>query len=257
MSIAGGTADPRVITSILSTLVHLDPFQVMGSGELGFSWIAEILKSKYSENERYRMTSQVVQSLRKYFYSEDLDYTAEVQPTFVHLGVKLLPILAVALSPTDPPQPRCSALKVFHRFMSVRSSSPTEMVADEGLENLLQAVGDPFLPTPGLPPYSEQPAAAVAYDPMMAVVVLIEFASSDLWRNHLPPSSFGSCERFVLTEEGKRTALRCMDEAATHEWFLSTPQKVTAAIRHLEELPCPQITEVVRTWTQTARPRTE
>lgn len=64
-SIRGGKADLGVLTSILSSLGHLDPFRVANSGELGFASISEILNSGYSEAERYQMASIVVELLEK------------------------------------------------------------------------------------------------------------------------------------------------------------------------------------------------
>ena len=85
---------------------------------------------------------------------------------------------------------------------------------------------------------------------MMAAVVLIEFASSDLWRNHLRRSNFASCEEILSTEEGRRTAVRYMFDTATDIWpeFLCTPGKITAAIKRLEELQCLNTAEVVIIW---------
>jgi len=45
----------------ISALVHLDPFQAMGSEELGFTWIAEILNSGYSEEDRYHIRKNIPQ----------------------------------------------------------------------------------------------------------------------------------------------------------------------------------------------------
>ena len=187
--------NPRVITSILSALVHLDPFQAMGSGELGFLWIAKILNSNYAEDERYRMASQVVQSLGKYFCSKVLDYTLEVQPTWIptlvdflslhekfhttnhpayprsiilripstspgptHISMTILPILIMALSSINHLQLRSLALKVFHRSISAWFSSHMGSILNEDLDKLFQAIGDPFQPT--LPP---------DHNPMMTV----------------------------------------------------------------------------------------
>ena len=88
----------------------------------------------------------------------------------------------------------------------------------------------------------------------MAVVVLIEFASSDLWRNHLRPSNFTSYEETLSTAEGRRTALISMFDTATHSYpeFLCMPAKVNTALKRLEELQCLNTAEAVILWAWTA-----
>ena len=158
-------------------------------------------------------------------------------PGYAHPGPTILPILTLVLLPTHPLKSRCLALKIFHRFVSGWISSETENPQNKELDTLLRAVGDPFQFTPNL---DEQPGDTSGYEPMTATVVLIEFASSNLWRNHLDRSNSTSCEDIVSIREGKRTALGCMLDTATHLWskFLCTPAKITAAIRRLEELQC-------------------
>jgi hypothetical protein len=171
----------------------------------------------------------------------------------VDLGATLLPILASTLLPTHPLRSRVLALKVFHRFMSGWFSRQMKAVSNKNLDKLLQAVGDPFQ-FPDLPRQFGQPGSADDYEPMMTVAVLIEFASSDLWRDHLRFSNFTSCEEFVSTKEGRRAALRNMLDTATYVWsaFLCTPAKITMAIRRLEELQCLNTAEVVILWAWTA-----
>lgn len=53
------------------------------------------------------------------------------------------------------------------------------------------------------------------YEPMMAVVTLVELATSDLWGAHLRRSNFTTCEGILLTEEGRRVALEVMFEMQT------------------------------------------
>ena len=53
-----------------------------------------------------------------------------------------------------------------------------ENVLGGDLEKFLQAVGDPFQFTPDPPLQDGQLADAADYDPMMVVVILIEFALS-------------------------------------------------------------------------------
>ena len=290
-SIAGQRADPHTITLILSASSHLDPFRATNSGLFGFMWIIEILSSGHHAHARYHMAGKVVElsgkevdthppkyffpdwvpplldflSLSEKFYTQgappypgftalrillcrpvDADYGA------TDFGAKLLPILVSTLSPTHPLQSRSLALKVLHRFMSGWFSQQMESVSNRNLDKLLQSVGDPFH-FPVLPLQYGQHWGAADYEPTMTAVVLVEFASSDLWRNHLNPSNFTSCEELVPTTEGRRTALRCMLDTATHTWptLLRTPAKITAAIRRLEELQCLNTAEVVILWAWT------
>ena len=233
------------------------------------------------------MAVQVMRPLENYFRSGDPDSPFDVQPTWIpsfvyflslherfhttnsstcprsiilrilstspgstHFSTAALPILISALSPTHPLQIRCSALKAFARFAS---NSSLKNVPDADLRNLLQAVGDPFQSPPSPSHLDDQHVAATDYDSMMAVAALIEFASSDLWQDHLPSSAFTSCDQFVSTAEGRELALNCLhDTAATWSGFLRTNTKVNTAITYLEGLQCPNVTQVVNTWTQTA-----
>ena len=258
--------------------------------------MTEILDSGYSEGERYRMASQVMRLLGKHFDSTDPEHQFDAKPAWIpplvgflslhekfytadsppyrgsialhilslsqgsaQFGTTLLPILTLALSSIHPLQSRKWALKTFHKFMSGWFSPQMEEVPGEDLKNLLRAVGDPFHFTPGPSLYGRQPVDTADYDPMMVLVVLIEFASSDLWRNHLRRSNFTSCENIVSTEEGWMAALRSMSDAAAHAFteFLSNPSKVIAAIGRLEELKCSNTVGVVATWARTAGPHAE
>jgi len=280
-SIREGNAGQNTLALVLSALVHLDPFQVKDTEERGFLWITEILNSTYPEDEHYRLASQVVHLLGKRFDSADPERPLNVQPTWVtplvgflslyekfhtidsppypgsvairilstnpgsaDFCTKLLPILTLALSPTHPLQSRSSALKLFHMFMSGWFSPQMESVLDKDLDDLLQAVGDPFQSTTDLPLQDAKAVGTADREPMMAAVVLIGFASSDLWGNHLRRSNFTSCEEIMSTEEGRRTVLECMAACVWSE-FLCTPSKVIAAIRRLEELQCSNTAEVV------------
>ena len=276
------TANESALTSVLSMLIHLDPFQTVDSGELGFSWIAEILNSRYGEQREW-MAGQVVQSLGRHFFrtesvsfvnvelawippllgflslSEKLDTTRSsgfialrilaTSPGSAAFGPMLLPILHSTLLPTDRLHARCLALNVFLRFMSGWFSSKVEGIPSEDLDKLVQAVDDPFQ-FPNLPLRDGKPVHPPDYDPMMATAVLIEFASSDLWRNNLRRSNFASCEEILSTWDGKKTALRCMLDMAIRSWpeFLCTAAKITMAIGRLEELQCLNTAEVVIMW---------
>ena len=279
----------------LSALNHLVPVQAVETGELGFSWVAEILNSDYSEDCRYWMASSVVQLLGKHFYynafySGELEYSLGVEPGSVPLllgflslseefyatdfppypaftalrilsnspgygdfGPAILPVLALTLLPTNPLQSRILALKAFVRFSPGWFSPKMEAIPRNDLSRLLRAVGDPFQFTPDLPPQDDAPVDTINYEPMMAAIILIEFALSDLWQKHLQHSNFTSCEEILSTEEGKRTALRCMLDAATDSWpgFLLAPANIIAAIRRLEELQGLNTAEVVIMWAWT------
>jgi len=279
-------ADPHILTLILSALSHLNPFRAMNSGLFGFEWMTGILNSEYPEDVCYQMAGIVVQllgkeittyppdyfspdwvppllgflSLSEKFYTQgsppDTGFTA-FQILLCHqadadFGPTLLPILMSTLLQNHPLQSRSLALKVFHRFMPGWFSKQMETVSNKNLDKLLQAVGDPFQ-FPDLPLQYRQPESMANYDPMMVISVLIEFASSKLWQSHLSHSNFDSCEEVLFTEEGRRTALRCLLNKAIHIWpgFLHTPAKIIATIKHLEELQCLNTAEVVILWAWT------
>jgi len=245
-----------------------------------FAWITEILESRFTEDEKYRMASHAVRLLGKRLDPGNPGPTPAVEPTWVaplvhflslceqfhttdspshpgsialhilstspgpaHFDVTILPILTWTLPSTHPLQSRGLALKIFHIFGSGWFSSQMETVPDENLEKLLRAVGDPF----------QYPASTTDYDPMMAAVVLIEFASSKRWQEHLRDSNFTSCEDIASREEG-RTTLRDMLDTVADEWLglPRTPAKIAAAIKRLRELRCLNTVEVVITWAQAA-----
>ena len=118
------------------------------------------------------------------------------------------------------------------------------------LRNLLQAISDPFEFTPDPPLHDKQPSPGVDYDPMMAAVALIGFASSDLWQIHLQQLNFTSCGNFVSTDEGRKAALKCMTDTVVDAWsgFFCTSSKVASAVKCLEELRCPNTAQVVKEW---------
>jgi len=257
---------------------------------MGYSWITAILDSDYPEDEQYRMASHAVRLLGKQFDPGDPVTISVVNHTWVtplvrflslcekfhatdspphpgiialrilstgpgsaHFDVAILPILTRTLLPTHPLQSRDLALKIFHIFRSGWLSLQMQTISDENIENLLQAVGDPFQLTPDLPPQDGSPAGTADYNPMMAAAVLIEFASSDRWKQHLRDSNFTSCEEIVSTEEGI-DALKQVLDAVADEWlgFTRDSAKITATIGRLRELQCLNTVEVVITWAQAA-----
>lgn len=81
-----------------------------------------------------------------------------------------------------------------------------EIVLNKNLDMLLRAVSDPFQ-YPNLPLRFERSGGTTSYKPMIVMVVLIEFASSSLWWNHLNRSNFDSCEEALSTKEKRRVIL--------------------------------------------------
>jgi len=278
--------DRQDLTLVLSTLIHLGPFRAMDSEEFGFMWITEILNSGYEEEWRERMASEVVGSLGKHLFCGDPASFVDVQPAwvppllgFLSLSGKIgttrssafialrilatcpvsadlcpmvLPILHSTLLPNHHPQARHLALNIFLKSMSGWFSSQMENVPSKDLERLVQAVGDPFK-FPDLPPQDGKPVDPPHYNPTMTTAVLIEFASSDLWRNYLRHSNFTSFEEMASTLDGKRTALRDMLNMTIYRWpgFLRTAAKIVMAIKRLEELQCFNTAEVVIMWAWT------
>ena len=262
----------------------------MENVESGFLWITEILNSDYKEYHRYLMASRVVELLGKHFCFGDPEGIVRVRrawippllgflslsekfyatesppyPGFMALCIisnsrisadfaaSILPILSSILLPTHPLQSRCLALKAFHTLMPGWFSPQMESVMHDDLDKLLQAVGDPFQSSPDPLLWDWVPRRVLCHKPMDSVVVLIEFASLDLWRNHLRRSNFTSCEEVLSTEKGRRTALDRILSASTHTLlaFLHTPARIITAIRCLEELRCLNTAEVVIMWAWT------
>ena len=291
ISIREGRADQHDLTPVLSTLIELDPFNVMDTAEFGFSWIAEVLNSGYAEHERYLIANKIMRLLEKYYYPTVSKLPTRLQPAWMppllgflslcekfyptgpppypegvvalrilllgprcsELDAMILPVLTSILLPIHPLRSRELALRIFRKFMLEWVPSQTETILDQDLDKFLRAVGDPFQFSSDPPPQDGQLTFATNYRPMRALIILIEFASSDLWQNHLRYSNFASCENIMSTEEGKRTALRSMLDVATHSWpkFLHTPAKIAAAVKRLEELRCLNIAEVVIMWAWT------
>ena len=271
------------LINALHALIPFDPFETMDSGDLGFLWITEILNSGYQERERQWLADEVVKLLGKYFHqvpdiligkrsawippllgflslSEKLDTTKStrfialrilaISPESADFGPTILPILTSSLLPNHPLQARRLALNIFLRFMSGWFSPQMEKVPSEDLDQFIQAVGDPFQ-FPDLPLQDGKPVDLPYDDPMKVMAALIEFALSDLWRNHLRRSNFTSFEEMVSTWDGKRTALKCIIEARLLLVPLSTAPKIAAVIRRLEELRCSNTVEVVIMWAWT------
>lgn len=252
-------------------------------------WITEILDSRHPEDVRFEMASAVVRLLGDYFSSQPtaphfhqskpmesawvpplLDFLllcekcdTEVSPPHpasaalhilsvtrgpVYFVTTALPALVSMLVPTHPLQLRSLALKAFYGLASVWFSPQMANTLSRDLDKLLRAVGDP-LQHPG----SWEPATTADDRPMRVAVLLMEFASSDLWRNHLRRSNFASCEEIASAGGGRRVVLIHALLTAIHRWkeLLHTPAKIIAAVRRFEELQCLNMAEVVITWAWT------
>lgn len=178
----------------------------------------------------------------------------DIQILSVDVCAEILTILSSTLLPPHPLQSRSIALHVFRAFTPNWFFSQVEMVATQRLEDLVRAVGDPFLfihdtsPVDGPSLLQE-----TRYTPVDAVLVLIGFASSDLWRNHLLPSNFDTCEELLSTKQGRKTVIESMFTLAERSLpkFLSTAATIIAAIKCLEGLRRPRTAEVVIMWAWT------
>jgi len=293
MSIQEQRVDSYRLAGTLRASNYLGHFHSKENVRLGFLWITEILNSRYPEDERYLMASRVVQLLGNHYCPGTSPYLHTVQPDeipplldflslcerfnfpeppphpgsialrvllmaqeYADFGPMVLPVLSSTLLPTHPLQSRSLALRAFYRFIPGWFSSRVENVLHNDLNRLLQAVGDPFQFTPMLPLQDWDKIFATTTDDGSTgvVVVLIEFASSNLWQNHIRRSNFTSCEEVLSTEKGRRTALDCMLATADSIWpaFLRTPAKIIAAIRRLEELQCLNTAEIVIIWDWTS-----
>jgi len=280
-SIKEGTATSSTLNLVISTLTHVDPFQTKHDREYEFLWLTDILDSGYSDNERWGMATTVVRLLGRGFHSPGpgsfppgwipplLGFLSLCEkfgpaegstalrilsssPPHPGFNATILPILTSVLQPAHPLLSRNLALNLFHNFAPEWFSQQMEGVPHKDLIALLQAVGDPFQPL--RPPLQDRlPVNTTDYEPMMAAIVLIGFASSDLWRDHLRRSNFASYEEILSTEEGKRVALGPIFHTATHLWleFLCTSAKVITAIKRLEELQCLNTAEAVLFWAWT------
>ena len=161
----------------------------------------------------------------------------------------ILPTLASMLSSDHPLQSRKLALAVFNKFAHTWSSR-METVSGHHLDKLLPAVGDPYRFPPAPLQDQDRKRKGEVYWPGHAVVVLIEFASLELWRGRFQPSNFTSCEDILSTDEGRGSTLVSMFWTAFKKWpeFLCTPTKIITAVRCLEELGCLNTATVVIAW---------
>lgn len=164
------------------------------------------------------------------------------------LTQRLVPVLTSTLSTIHPLLSRILALKLFQEHGSEWLSSPMEKFSNTDRAKLLEALGDPFHFSATLHSDTEySPTVQVMYEPMDTAILLIEFASSDLWRDHLRPLNFSSCEEMVSTAWGRHLASNCMLNKKTcfRGEPLDTPARLVAAIRCLVDLQCWNIAEVV------------
>jgi hypothetical protein len=278
--IRAGNVQSSFISSTFSTLSDLDISRVANFQETCISWVYEIVNSGYTKDEQYSMASSAVALLGKRFDSPStepspltseirplLDYlllsenfrTAEspshpevialrlisIAPGHRHLHPTISPVLTSTLLQSHPLHSRALALKIFQRPGLEWCSPQAGGFSATERARLLEAVGDPFQFTPDLPP-QDGPTTATEYEPMRTAVLLIKFASSDLWRDHLRPSNFTSCEEIISTEEGRDLAFRYLNQDE-----MGDRTGLDLAIRRLEALGCRKTAEAVALWART------
>ena len=268
------------ICSVLSALRHFDTPRFATIRTQWPSWITDVLGSGYSGWDQYTVAEKVVylawEQIKRVVMSPTHNVDAAWLPPLFgflrlgegfrwrrnqtagaialrvlsrgegiyQLGLTILPILTSTLQPTHPLRSREVALKVFRQFGPGWFSSQMQSVASVDRASLLHAVGDPFQYAPDtmLP---DKQHTFDAYDPMGVAAILIEFASSDLWRDYLHRSNFVTCEEVISTAEGRKSAFRCLQHTTEPWLFLGTPSKVISAIERLETLRCPNTVEAV------------
>lgn len=285
-----GRVQPGIVKTLLSTLGDLDLPQTANFQEACVLWLRQILDSGYSEDMRYSMASSVVvffgkqlgsPSAERFYHihsdalrplldflllSERL-YPTEfpLYPAVIALRIlsietgrgdfdpAILPILTATLLPTHPLQSQRLALKLFQRPDFGWFSPQAEAFSSVERARLLEAVGDLFQFPPDLPPQDEQPKVTTNYDPVSSVALLIECAGSDLWRDHLCPLNFASCEVVASTEGGRGLILQGMLGWGSNAQSepLDSATKLVSALRRLEELECWDTAEVVLLWAWT------
>jgi len=269
---------------IFTALNYFDPFHLVTIRESCFLWITDILNSPYKPEEQYWMAGRVVElawtqiklcdvktawippllgflQLSENFYSTKHQSAPgtlalrilSASSGYDGSGPATLPVLTSMLLPTHPLSSRRIALKVLCQFISgwLREMGS---VSSKDRAKLLQAVGDPFQSVPEISHRDEKPALANRYEPMKVAIVLIEFASWDLWQDHLHHSNFATCEEVTATVGGKKSASYYMRLVGDWTWpqFLCSPTKIIVAIERLEELQCPNTAEVVYIWAWTS-----
>ena len=286
-----GRVQPDVINESISTLSDLDLPQAANIQEACISWLRRILDSGYPEDTRYLMASTVVIYFEKQLSSPsatrlDRIYSAALRPLldFFLLGERfhhtesppypttialrmlvigthwgyfnlaILPALTSALLPTHPLQLRRLALQLFQRPGFRWTSPQAEAFSSVERARLLEAIGDPFECIPHLPPHNGQLLKVTTdYNPELSMALLIGFAGSDIWRDHLHPSNFTSSEEAASTEEGRGRVFQCMFEQIlkTGTGPLYSATKFISALRCLEGMECWNTAEVVILWTWT------
>jgi len=164
------------------------------------------------------------------------------------LSQRLVPVLTSTLSTLHPLLSRVLALKLFQEHGSEWFSPPMEKFSNVDRAKLLEALGDPFHFSATFPSDTEHThTVQVMYEPMDTAILLIDFASSDLWREHLRPSNFSSCEEIVSTAWGRHLASNCMlnKRICFRGEPLDTPTRLVTAIRRLQDLECWNTAEVL------------
>ena len=250
----GGSVNQRALTSILSSLVYLNPLQVLDM-EAGVSWINSFLHSKYPMDEKCRMAGHVVRLIASHLDSKHLlNYQTDVHnlippflrflnlynlfpnahspehPRIVALHIlsthpipldfirTLIPFLQWVLFPTNALQVHGPALRAFHQLLPRLLSPHARKIPVRDRHLLLKVVGDPLLLTQGPPSNHKLPSCTASRDLILVVIALMKLASSYLWRGHLAYSNFASYETLVSTAAGKRDALQYMSDVEALAW---------------------------------------
>ena len=194
----------------------------------------------------------------KYNTGNDLSYSNAIALRLLSLNYDmargdlsplLVPVLTSTLSTTRPLPSRIFALKLFQEHGPEWFSPQMEQFSDVVRLELLNSLGDPFHPSADLTSDTEHlPTVQIEREPTDTAILLIGFASSDLWNGHLRHSNFSSCEEIFFTGWGKRLAIDRMSFKQTYFGggeFLDTPTKLIAAIKRLRDLQCWNTAEVV------------
>ena len=165
----------------------------------------------------------------------------------------ILPTLTSTLLPTHPLQSRRLALELFQQSNLGWFSAHAEAFTSMERARLVEAVGDPFQFSPDLPPRDGQLNATADYNPISSMALLIEFAGSDLWRDHLRPSNFAFCEEVTSTEMGRSHIFQGMFEWTMNSRteHLGSATKVVSALRCLTGIECWNTAEVLILWAWT------
>ena len=245
---------PEWISHLLDFLSLSEEFYATESPPYAGSIALRFISAAYTNTNIYEFNPDSACFDTYFFYTHGFD----------RANTAVLPILSSMLLPTHPLQSRglalnalqASLLQLFLSETADVARFPKDIAAEE-FKSLLQAVGDPFLFTRDISLLDRRTGTFKPdYEPADIAVLLIQFASSGLWRNHLQPSNFTTCEKFLSTGEGKMVVIESLLKSPLPPWLkpLCMATKAVAAIRRLEELQCLNTAEVVIMWAWTVGP---